>query len=192
MIKDMMKRTISHKVLLRLAAQADEADIYNDITTSNHLTDQIEKFAEVGVRSDDAEYEYSKDDLLEDIKEHLWDIFSRVCDYYEQVPDGREVEEVLSFEAGTLLENLESLIKGNVGAHEPAVPGEEKGEEVFEVSDEFALDLDDEEKEKEDEEDENPDDEDTEEEDALNDDENDENDEDEDDEDEESAKKEVK
>ena len=137
-----MKRTISNKVLLRMAAQADEADVYNDVVVSNHLTNQIEKFAEIGVRADTEEYEYSKEDLLEDVKEHLWDIFSRVCDYFEEVPDGKEVEEVLSFEAETLLENLENLIHGNVGAHEVATPGEEVGEELFEVSDDFVLNLD--------------------------------------------------
>ena len=135
-------RTISKKVLLHMAAQADEADIFNDAVVSNHLTNQIQKFAEIGVRADDEEYEYTKEDLLEDVKESLWDIFSRVCDYFEQVPDGKEVEEVLSFEAETLLENLENLIHGDVGPHDVKTPGEEEGEKLFEVSDEFAIDLD--------------------------------------------------
>ena len=124
-----------------MAAQADEADIFNDVVVSSHLTNQIQKFADIGVRPDNVEYEYTKEDLLEDIKENLWDIFSRVCDYFEQVPDGKEVEEVLSFEAETLLENLENLINGDVGPHDVKTPGEEDGEKLFEVSDEFSLNL---------------------------------------------------
>ena len=180
-----MKRTISQKVLLRMAAQADEADIYNHTTVSSHLTDQIEKFADAGVRADNEDYEYSKEDLLEDIKEHLWDIFARVSDFYNEVPDGREVEEVLSFEAETLLENLENLIHGDVGAYEPSVPGVEDGEKLLEVSDEFEINLDDEKEKEEEEEDEeedeeNEDDEDTSEEDELEDDDDEEKNEDED------------
>lgn len=148
-----MKRTISNKVLLRMAAQADEADVFNDAVVSNHLTNQIQKFAEIGVRDDTQEYKYTKEELLEDVKEHLWDIFSRVCDYFEEVPDGKEVEEVLSFEAETLLENLENLIHGNVGAHEDSIPGEEEGEELFEVSDELVLNLDNDSEEEDDDED---------------------------------------
>ena len=152
-----MKRTISQKVLLRMAAQADEADVFNDVVVSNHLTNQIEKFAEVGVRDDTQEYKYTKEELLEDVKEHLWDIFSRVCDYFEEVPDGKEVEEVLSFEAETLLENLENLIHGNVGAHEESIPGEEEGEELFEVSDELVLNLDNSDEDSEEEDEDDPD-----------------------------------
>jgi len=153
-----MKRTISNKVLLRMAAQADEADVFNDAVVSNHLTNQIQKFAEIGVRDDTQEYKYTKEELLEDVKEHLWDIFSRVCDYFEEVPDGKEVEEVLSFEAETLLENLENLIHGNVGAHEDSIPGEEVGEELFEVSDELVLNLDNSDEDSEEEADEDEDD----------------------------------
>lgn len=166
-----------------MAAQADEADVFNDVAVSNHLTNQIQKFADLGVRVDTEDYKYTKEDLLEDVKEHLWDIFSRVCDYFEEVPDGKEVEEVLSFEAETLLENLENLIHGDVGAHEPVTPGEEEGEELFEVSDEFVLNLDDdsEEEDEEDDEDEedNPDDVETDDEDEDEDEEEEDSDEEE-------------
>ena len=128
-------RTISKNILKRLAAQANEADMYNDIKTADNLTKQIEKYAaDDKVRSDDDKYEYSKEELAADLEKTFWDAAVRVFDYYEATPDAKEVQEIIEAQVDHFLGTIENMIpEKDIGAHEPEVMGEEKPE-VHEVS----------------------------------------------------------
>jgi hypothetical protein len=134
-----MKRTISNKVFMNMVAQSSEAEIFEDFVVAENLTKQIVKYADLGVRADNEKYEYSKEDLCEDVKGLMWDIFGRIADYYNEVPDGREVSEAIDFESENLIESFENLIHGKVGPFEPEVPGEEREteEDALEVPEEF-------------------------------------------------------
>ncbi len=147
-------RTISKNILLRLTAQANEADIYNDVKTADHLTKQIEKYADDAVRADDAKHTYSKEQLAEDLETAFWDAAVRIFDYYEETPDAKEIQEIVEAQAGSFLETIENMIHKDVGAYEEDVPGEDKviDKEVHETS--FDIDQDDEDEYEEDEEDE--------------------------------------
>jgi hypothetical protein len=125
-----MKKTISNRVFLRLSAQAEEADIYGDKVISANLTNQILKYAD-NIRSKDEEFEYKKEDLIEEIKEKLWDSATRVFDYYDETPDAREVQDIIDFESESLISYFESLIHKKIGPYEPKVVGEEDYEDEF-------------------------------------------------------------
>lgn len=115
-------RSISKKVLLRLVAQSDEADICGDYKTAESITKQLTKLA---IRSDDQKYSYMKDELVADIKEILWEAVTRIMDYYDEVPDAREMDQLVDFEAVNLVDSVEGFIQSNVGKYEEEVPGEE-------------------------------------------------------------------
>lgn len=136
-------RTISNKVLLRLAAQANEADIYGDVKTADNLTKQIQKYAQAKVRAGDDDYEYSKEELVEDMEAIFWDAAVRVFDYYDETPDAKQIEEIVEFAVEDFMSSIEGLIHKNIGPHEPTTPGEEKptGYEVSEKT--FEIDEDD-------------------------------------------------
>jgi hypothetical protein len=137
-----MNKTISKKVFLRLTAQADEADIYCDHTVATALTGQILKYADNMIRdeAEDKEYEYSKEQLVEDVKQLMWDAATRIFDFYDETPDAKNVEEIIDFETDTFLEYFDNLIKKPVGKFEPKTPGEdftseEEDEDKFEFDD---------------------------------------------------------
>ena len=57
-----MKKTINKKMMLRLAAQANEADLYGSHHIADNLTHILIKHAEEGrVRNEDTGYTYSKE-----------------------------------------------------------------------------------------------------------------------------------
>ena len=127
-------RTISKNILLRLTAQANEADLYNDIKTADNLTKQIEKYAtEDKVRDDDDKYKYSKEELAEDLEKTFWEAAIRIFDYYEATPDAKEIQEIIESQVNHFLGTIENMIPKDIGEHEPEVPGEEKSD-VHEVS----------------------------------------------------------
>jgi len=136
-------KTISKRVLLRLAAQADEADIYGDEKVAFNLTKQIEKYASSKTRSDDEDYKYSKEELAEDLGDMFWDAAVRIFDYYDETPDTKQIQEIVDFEMENFLTAVEGLIHKDIGPHEPPSPGEEKddgqhevNENLFEMNDE--------------------------------------------------------
>ena len=121
-------KTISNKILLRLAAQANEADIYGDIRTADNLTSQIEKYSQSKVRSNDEDYEYAKEELVEDLEKILWEGATRIFDYYDETPDAKQIQEIIDSEVESFLESIENLIHKDIGPNEPEVPGEEDPE----------------------------------------------------------------
>lgn len=136
----MDNKTISNRVFLRLVAQANEADIRGDEIVATNITKQIEKYAQEGVRPDDAGYKYSKEELKEDIKDILWKAATRVFDYYNDTPDGKRVEEVVDFEADSFIEYIENMISKKIGPYEEPSPGQiddEDDDAVSEESEEF-------------------------------------------------------
>ena len=120
-------RTISNRLVLRLLGQANEADIRQNHKLAECLTKQLEKHAHQDlVRGDDADYKYSRENLLEDINNSIWDILIRVSDFYDILPDREDIEEVVQDVSNDVLNTFESLFpNNNIGAHEPPVHGED-------------------------------------------------------------------
>lgn len=125
-----MVKTISKRVFLRLGTQADEADIYGHYVIAEALTTQLSKYSD-HVRDEvaESEYTFSKEELIEEIKEKLWDCAARIFDYYKETPDARDVDDIIEFEADSLIGSIENLVKGDIGPYEPEVAGEEFVEE---------------------------------------------------------------
>jgi hypothetical protein len=125
-----MKSTVSKRVFLRLTAQANEADIYGHSEVASNLTSQIVKYAQkVRGKDEEDEYSYSKDELIEEIKQQLWDSATRIFDYYDETPDAKDVQEIIDFEAGSFIEYIENFINKDTGKYEPKVVGEYDDEE---------------------------------------------------------------
>ena len=129
-------RTISKKTLLRLEAQANEADICGANHIADQITHQIEKYATAdAVRDTEDNYEYSKEEMVEDIKKSLWEAATRIFDYYDETPDAREIQDLIDFEADHFVSYFDNLVHKNIGPYEKEVPGQEEDEEI-EASDE--------------------------------------------------------
>jgi len=135
-----MKKTVSNRVFLRMSVQADEADIYGHSTIASNLTSQILKCA-ANVRSEeeDVNYEYSKDELVDEVKEYLWDCATRIFNYYDETPDAKDIQSIIDFESESFISYVESLISKDIGAHEPKVVGEEREDDFIEEEKEFSL-----------------------------------------------------
>jgi len=132
-----MNKTISKRVFLRLTAQADEADIYGHSNIASSLTSQVVKYADsVRNAEDNEDYEYSKEELMEEIKDRLWDCATRIFDYYDETPDARDIQGIIDFEAESFVSYIESLVSKDVGPFEPKVIGEDENEEYIEEDDE--------------------------------------------------------
>ena len=123
-----MSRTISNRILLRLVAQANEADLYGDVPIADKITAQIPE----EVRPDDAEYKYSKDELEGDLQELFWKAAIRIFDYYDETPDLREIQEVIDSELESFVDSVESFITKDTGPYEPQMPGEVAGDDIVE------------------------------------------------------------
>lgn len=135
----MDKKTISKNLLLRLVAQAEEAEIHKHTKIATDLTNVITKFAENHlVRDDDDEkYEYKNEDLAEDIKVLVWSAAMRVFDYYDHLPDAREIDQVIEDLTENMLGSFENLIEGtHKGKYEPKTPGESEEKMKDEVVEE--------------------------------------------------------
>lgn len=123
---------------MRLAAQANEADLYKHYKIADRLTNVLVKYSEAGLvrnEKEDEEYEYSKEELLEDIEAILWDATTRVSDYYDELPDGRDLDDFVKTFADEFLAGLDNLTHSKIGKHEKPTPGEtedddEKADEV--------------------------------------------------------------
>lgn len=120
-----MKKSITKKMLMRMSAQADEADLHGHHGIAAHLTGQIVKYAS-DVRDNDEDYEYSKEDMIEDMKVHLWDASVRFFDYHDTIPDGRDIESLIDDLCIDFAEQLGNLVPGSkIGKFEPKIPGED-------------------------------------------------------------------
>ena len=126
-----MKRTINNRMMVRLAAQANEADLHGNYNVANHLTNVLLKYAEnekIRNEKEEDEYEYSKEELSEDIKDGLWDIATRFFDYYDSLPDARDIEDFVDSFSKDFIRGLDNIVPGEkIGKYEPETPGEQKG-----------------------------------------------------------------
>ncbi|HUU88446.1 MAG TPA: hypothetical protein VMX17_11940 [Candidatus Glassbacteria bacterium] len=121
-----MKRSINKKMMLRLAAQADEADLYGSHHIADNLTYVLKKYAEENnIRDNDTNYEYNKKELIEDVENMMWDAATRVFDYYDELPDGRDIEDFIETFTNEYMQGLDNIIHSKVGKHEEKTPGEE-------------------------------------------------------------------
>lgn len=122
----MIKKTVSKNLLLRLSAQADEAEIYGNTKVASALTDTIVRLAEdEAIRESDEGYEYKSKELIEDIRVLVWSAAMRVFDYYENLPDARIIDDVVEDLTDTVVSAFENLVEGtDKGKYEPEVPGE--------------------------------------------------------------------
>lgn len=123
----MIRRTISNNLLLRLEAQANEADIHGDNSIADKLTDIMVDASEGKVRGDeeDKDYKYGHKDLKSDIDGFLWAIAMRVFDYYDKLPDAREINKAVEDLSESVFSVFDNLIDGEVvGKYEDEVPGE--------------------------------------------------------------------
>ena len=121
-------RTISKNILKRLVAQANEADLWGDTKTADNLTTQIKKYADDKIRADDAEYLYTKNELIGDLEDLLWSGVVRIFDYYEESPDTKQIQEIVEFETKNFVESIENFIHKDIGPNEPTVVGEDEEE----------------------------------------------------------------
>ncbi len=137
-------KSVSKKIINRLVAEANEADIHGEIKIADAITCQIEKLA-VRDAEQDKEYTYSKEELEEDINSLLWQAVARIFDYYNETIDSRMIDEIVSFETTSFIESIESKMHNKVGAYEEKTPGENSDSEVEDVEDDFDKPVDDDE-----------------------------------------------
>jgi len=124
-----MKRSINKKMVLRLAAQANEADLYGSHHIADNLTKVLVKYAEEGkVRDEDTGYTYSKEELVKDVESLMWDAATRVFDYYDELPDGRNVEEFISAFTNEYMHGIDNVVHNKIGKYEEDTPGEKRNE----------------------------------------------------------------
>lgn len=137
-------KSVSRKIINRLVAEANEADIHGEIKIADAITNQIEKLA---IRSEeqDKEYKYSKEELEEDVNSLLWQAVARIFDYYNETVDARTIDEIVSFETDSFIESIESKMHSKVGVYEEKTPGEDSEDDVEDVEDNFIDKEDDEE-----------------------------------------------
>jgi hypothetical protein len=122
-----MKRSINKKMMLRLAAQANEADLYGSHRIADNLTQVLTKHAAEGlVRDEDTGYTYSKEELVKDVESMMWDAATRVFDYYDELPDGRDIEDFISTFTSEYMSGIDNIVHNKVGKHEEETPGEER------------------------------------------------------------------
>jgi len=120
----MIKRTISNNLLLRLEAQANEADIHGNEDIADKITDVM---VESSVRGDEDEYKYTSNDLKKDIGVLLWSAAMRVFDYYDKMPDARDIDSAVKQLTDDVFSVFDNLIEGDVvGKYEPKTPGEKE------------------------------------------------------------------
>jgi len=113
---------------MRLTAQADEAEIYGHSKIASELTNQIVKCADENlVRGSNEPYKYTREDLMDDIRKLVWSSGLRVFDYYEHLPDARDINDIVDELTESVVGSFESIVKGvDVGHYEPGVLGEDK------------------------------------------------------------------
>jgi hypothetical protein len=126
-----MKRSITQNMLKRLAAQANEADIYGHVRIADNITTQVGKYVTAAaVREDEEKYTYEKEELIDDVRDLIWDAATRIFDYFGELPDARDIDLIVEDMADNLVSSLENLVHTEgVGKYEPETPGEEHEEE---------------------------------------------------------------
>jgi hypothetical protein len=127
-------RTINKTLYSRLIAQAEEAEIQGLTKIADMILDQTEKNAEA-IRSDEASYNYSSEELEADVEKCFWDAAVRVADYHDKSFDAKHLESIIKECSRTLLNELRASlqVEHGVGAFESTVPGEVKQRVVIAV-----------------------------------------------------------
>jgi hypothetical protein len=130
-----MQRTINQNLFLRLAAQAEEAELQGLTKEAAALTKQIDVYADK-TRPNEGFYVYGTDEFQTDLNDQLWNAAMRVADFYGiQRLDAAYVQEMIDKTAENMKASLRrhAGIREDVGAYEPTVPGEEHAVVAFEV-----------------------------------------------------------
>jgi hypothetical protein len=127
-----MHNTIAEHVRNRLVAQAEEAEIQGLTKVAEHLTNQIEKN---DVRPTESFYSYAESELENDVEATLWDAAIRVVDFHDRPFNATDIYEEVNRVAKEFITNLRVKIGAidGVGAFEPSLLGEEKGQVVIEL-----------------------------------------------------------
>jgi len=147
-----MKNKISKNLLLRLNAQAEEAEVYGDVKTAVGLTGLILKFAEenrIRDEEEEKEYVYTNEELAESVRTLIYEAVLRVFDYYDSLPDARIIENLVDDLTNIVCSSSENLVDGvHVGKYEPDVLGEKEEDRIVNEEDfMWKVELEDEEKE---------------------------------------------
>lgn len=128
-------RTITENLLLRLAAQAQEAELQGFSKVAESLTDQVEKYGSQ-VRADDAFYSYSQDEFKKDINNKLWDTIVRIADFYGISRfEAQGIQDLIEKVSDDMITDIcnKSGVSHQVGAYEEKVPGENFERAIIEV-----------------------------------------------------------
>lgn len=87
-------------------------------------------FVAIGCSSDDENYEYSKEDLLEDVKTDLWKSATNILKYYDvDSVNVEKLEDSISSMAEQLVDQMNVVLgfsQEQVGPNEPLLIGEQK------------------------------------------------------------------
>ncbi len=119
-------RTIKESLLLRLAAQAAEADQQGLTKVASSLTDQVEELA-AQVRDDESQYHYASEAFQKEINNHLWSVIIRIADFHDiNYLDASKVQEVVDKVSDSLVRSIcvDAGVHPGVGAYESSLPGE--------------------------------------------------------------------
>lgn len=125
-------RTLTEKMIKRLAAQQTEAKIQGLQKVAGHLDNVITTHE---VRENDADYIYAAQDLQHDVEAQVWQGIARAMDYYDCHPDVGELYPIVEKMASDLIEEIRvaGRVRHGVGAYEPNVPGEAREKISIEI-----------------------------------------------------------
>jgi hypothetical protein len=118
-----MNRSVANSMLKRFASVAQEAEFLGNAHLAEKLTRQIERHAD-DVREDSAPYQYSQDELKEDIEDCLWAAVVRLADFYKVSLKEDLIEELVDSVASQLEDDFCSKHGCVKGAYEEELPGE--------------------------------------------------------------------
>ena len=128
--------TISKTHFERLNLEAEEAELTGKEKIAQNLSKQLLKNAST-LRTDEeeAEYTYEADEFEADVEEGLWDIVTRVCDFFGTTLDSEKMQDIVSHYAEKIIDDIKSEgnIVSSIGAYEAEVPGEDRELPLLEV-----------------------------------------------------------
>lgn len=116
-------KTLTEKMIKRLAAQQTEAKIQGLTKVAGHLDSVINSH---DMRENDADYIYASGDVHKDVESLIWQGVVRAMDYYDCHPDVGQLFPIVEKMGAELLEEVRvaGRVRHGVGAYEPNVPGE--------------------------------------------------------------------
>lgn len=128
--------TISKTHFERLNLEAEEAELTGKEKIAQNLSKQLLKNAStLRTEEEEAEYTYEADEFEADVEEGLWDIVTRVCDFFGTTIDSEKMQDIVSHYAEKIIDDIKSEgnISSSIGAYEAQVPGEDRELPLLEV-----------------------------------------------------------